>query len=264
MPVRPRRGRPPRPPDLGPHRGLTRPPRPARVGDMPTSDPATLAATFKAYDVRGTVPDQIDEDLARRVGNAFVDGDRGGRRRRRPRHAPLLAGDVPRLRRGSRRRRSRRHADRAGLDRPALLRLRAAASVPARCSPPATTRPATTASRCAARTRRRSGWRPVWPRSATGSPSGETATAAVPGHDHRAGRAGRLRGVPARAGAGHRPAPAGGRRRRQRDGRADRAGGARAPSTSTSRRSSSSSTAPSRTTRPTRSSRPTWSTCRRR
>ncbi len=39
---------------------------------MSTSDPATLAATFKAYDVRGTVPDQIDEDLARRVGNAFV------------------------------------------------------------------------------------------------------------------------------------------------------------------------------------------------
>src|SRR6478609_9499644 len=39
---------------------------------MSTSDPAALAATFKAYDVRGTVPDQIDEDLARRVGNAFV------------------------------------------------------------------------------------------------------------------------------------------------------------------------------------------------
>ena len=39
---------------------------------MSTSDPANLAATFKAYDVRGTVPDQVDEDLARRVGNAFV------------------------------------------------------------------------------------------------------------------------------------------------------------------------------------------------
>ena len=31
-----------------------------------------LQAIFKAYDVRGTVPDQIDDDLARRVGNAFV------------------------------------------------------------------------------------------------------------------------------------------------------------------------------------------------
>jgi phosphomannomutase len=39
---------------------------------MSTSDPANLAAVFKAYDVRGTVPDQVDEDLARRVGNAFI------------------------------------------------------------------------------------------------------------------------------------------------------------------------------------------------
>src|SRR4249919_1576548 len=39
---------------------------------MPTTDPANLAAIFKAYDVRGTVPDQIDEELAQRVGNAFV------------------------------------------------------------------------------------------------------------------------------------------------------------------------------------------------
>ena len=31
-----------------------------------------LAAVFKAYDVRGTVPDQVDEELARRVGAAFV------------------------------------------------------------------------------------------------------------------------------------------------------------------------------------------------
>ncbi|GGF56438.1 phosphomannomutase/phosphoglucomutase [Marmoricola endophyticus] len=38
-----------------------------------TSDlESRLAATFKAYDVRGTVPDQIDEDLAERVGGAFV------------------------------------------------------------------------------------------------------------------------------------------------------------------------------------------------
>jgi phosphomannomutase len=37
---------------------------------MPTD--SDLQAIFKAYDVRGTVPDQIDADLARRVGNAFV------------------------------------------------------------------------------------------------------------------------------------------------------------------------------------------------
>ena len=38
----------------------------------PTTDPANLLRVFKAYDVRGTVPDQIDEDLARAVGGAFV------------------------------------------------------------------------------------------------------------------------------------------------------------------------------------------------
>src|SRR5690349_5312207 len=39
-----------------------------------------LTAVFKAYDVRGTVPDQIDEDLARAVGGAFVEvtGAAGG------------------------------------------------------------------------------------------------------------------------------------------------------------------------------------------
>ncbi|GAB2885099.1 phosphomannomutase/phosphoglucomutase [Nocardioides pacificus] len=35
-------------------------------------DPDNLAAIFKAYDVRGTVPDQLDEELARRTGGAFV------------------------------------------------------------------------------------------------------------------------------------------------------------------------------------------------
>ena len=33
----------------------------------------TLAAVFKAYDVRGTVPDQIDDDLARAVGGLLAD-----------------------------------------------------------------------------------------------------------------------------------------------------------------------------------------------
>ncbi|MFT4009770.1 MAG: phosphomannomutase/phosphoglucomutase [Nocardioidaceae bacterium] len=38
----------------------------------PTTDASNLGAVFKAYDVRGTVPDQLDETLARAVGNAFV------------------------------------------------------------------------------------------------------------------------------------------------------------------------------------------------
>ncbi len=37
-----------------------------------TLDPANLRAVFKAYDVRGTVPDQVDEVLARAAGRAFV------------------------------------------------------------------------------------------------------------------------------------------------------------------------------------------------
>ena len=43
---------------------------------MPTSttlDPGNINAIFKAYDVRGTVPDQLDEDLARATGAAFVE-----------------------------------------------------------------------------------------------------------------------------------------------------------------------------------------------
>jgi phosphomannomutase len=39
---------------------------------VPTTDRANVRAVFKAYDVRGTVPDQIDEELARRTGAAFV------------------------------------------------------------------------------------------------------------------------------------------------------------------------------------------------
>ena len=59
------------------------------------------------------------------------------------------------------------------------------------------------------------------------------------------------------------PAAEGRGRRRQRDGRADRAGGVRRGCRSTSFRCTSSWTAASRTTRRTRSTRRTWSTCRR-
>ena len=38
-----------------------------------TLDPANITAIFKAYDVRGTVPDQLDEELARATGRAYVD-----------------------------------------------------------------------------------------------------------------------------------------------------------------------------------------------
>ncbi|MCW2764097.1 MAG: algC [Nocardioides sp.] len=37
-----------------------------------TLDPAHIHAIFKAYDVRGIVPDQLDEELARATGRAYV------------------------------------------------------------------------------------------------------------------------------------------------------------------------------------------------
>jgi phosphomannomutase len=40
---------------------------------MSAPSAAALSAVFKAYDVRGTVPDEIDEHLARAVGSAFVE-----------------------------------------------------------------------------------------------------------------------------------------------------------------------------------------------
>jgi phosphomannomutase len=40
---------------------------------MSATSAASLSAVFKAYDVRGTVPDQVDEELARAVGGAFVE-----------------------------------------------------------------------------------------------------------------------------------------------------------------------------------------------
>ena len=39
---------------------------------MASLDPANVTAIFKAYDVRGTVPDQLDEELARATGKAYV------------------------------------------------------------------------------------------------------------------------------------------------------------------------------------------------
>ncbi len=38
-----------------------------------TLDPANLGAIFKAYDVRGLVPEQLDEELAHAVGRAYVE-----------------------------------------------------------------------------------------------------------------------------------------------------------------------------------------------
>lgn len=55
----------------------------------------SLDAIFKAYDIRGVYPDELDEALARRVGNAFVRFTAAGRvlvgRDMRPSSEPLAA-----------------------------------------------------------------------------------------------------------------------------------------------------------------------------
>ena len=73
---------------------------------------------FKAYDVRGVVPDELDADGAYRIARAYVDEFEPSAHRRRPRHAPDLGGALrggdprrPRRRLRRRRHRPRRHRD---------------------------------------------------------------------------------------------------------------------------------------------------------
>jgi phosphomannomutase len=59
---------------------------------------AALDSIFKAYDIRGIYPDELDESVARRVGNAFVTFTGAPRvlvgRDARPSSAPLVAAFV--------------------------------------------------------------------------------------------------------------------------------------------------------------------------
>ena len=109
---------------------------------MPDS---ALDSIFKAYDVRGIYPDEIDESIARRIGNAFVAFTGAARvlvgRDARPSSEPLVAAftegalvagaDVVDLGLAS--------TDLCYFARRQPRRARR------RCSPPATTRPSTTA-----------------------------------------------------------------------------------------------------------------------
>ena len=62
---------------------------------MPDS---ALDSIFKAYDVRGIYPDEIDESIARRIGNAFVAFTGSARvlvgRDARPSSEPLVAAFI--------------------------------------------------------------------------------------------------------------------------------------------------------------------------
>ena len=85
-------------------------PLPVRVAAMTTWIPPTWARSSRPTTSAALVPEQLDEELARRVGAAFVAvvGARNGRRR--PRHARQLAGPGRRVRPGRHERRRRRRA----------------------------------------------------------------------------------------------------------------------------------------------------------
>ena len=61
---------------------------------------AALDTIFKAYDVRGIYPDELDESIARRIGNAFVAFTGAARGARRPRRPPVVGAAGRRLHRG--------------------------------------------------------------------------------------------------------------------------------------------------------------------
>ena len=126
-----------------------------------------LAKIFKAYDIRGVVPDELDEDLAEAVGAAFVRLTAPTAivtaHDMRDSAVPLAAAFAARRDAAGR----RRDQGRARLHRPALLRQRHPR--PARRDVHRQPQPgrATTASSCAARAPSRSAATPGSPRSAT-------------------------------------------------------------------------------------------------
>ena len=220
---------------------------------------------FKAYDVRGTVPDQLDATMCRAIGRAMA----------RFAGAPeiLMARDMREsgvelsqaFSDGVRCRRGGRHRPRDGA-RPTSSTSRPDISTPpARCSPPRTTRRSTTASSSASPVPARSAATPGWPRSrprprACWASRRATLTAPV-ARAQPARRVGGARDLLRRPGLAATPQGRG--RHRQRHGGAGRARPSSPASRSPSRSSFPSSTATFPTTRPTRYSPRTWSTSRR-
>src|SRR5690348_1426789 len=66
---------------------------PSGADDKVEGNAVSLDAIFKAYDIRGVYPDELDEALARKIGNAFVHFTGAGRvlvgRDMRPSSEPL-------------------------------------------------------------------------------------------------------------------------------------------------------------------------------
>ena len=148
---------------------VDRAPRSSAEWCLPVAAPSESRLTIvKAYDVRGVVPDQLDEPIARALGAAFADvvspsaADRIVIAHDMRESGPALARAF-----AAARRRAGPTSSRPGWPRPTCSTSpRAASTCRARCSPPATTRPGTTASSCAGPARSRSARTPAWPRSA--------------------------------------------------------------------------------------------------
>ena len=190
---------------------------------------AAVHRVIKAYDVRGLVGEELDEEFVADVGGAFArlvarwrisSGDR-------PRHAGQLAVAGGRVRRGRDGAGPRRGADRAGVDRSAVLRV-GAAGLPGRDvhrqpQPGRLQRHQAVPRR---RQARRQGHRAH--RDQRGRHRRRARVRRAARHDLRPRRAGRLRRISAVAGRSGRAAPAAGRRRRrQRHGRPHHTRGAR-------------------------------------
>ena len=223
-----------------------------------------LSAIVKAYDVRGVVPDQLDErgrpGDRRRLRRASTGAPRRGRDRAR--HA---ARRRPRWRRAFAEGATAQGADviDAGLGSTDLLYFASGCARPARRDVHRQPQPGAVQRHQAVPGRRRAGrpgHRPArdprrWPsRTLAAAPArrGHASSSATCSPAYA--------DAPARPGRPDRhPAAEGRRRRRQRDGRPHRAGRARRRPAAgrPSSRCTSSSTAPSPTTRPTRWTRPT-------
>ena len=118
---------------------------------MPDLDPDVVNAVFKAYDVRGIVPDQLDETLARALGPRASPRSTGAAtvvvgHDMRPSSPGLAAAFAA----GASAAGVDVIDDRAGARPTSSTSPPGASTCPARCSPRATTRRSTTASRCAA------------------------------------------------------------------------------------------------------------------
>ena len=160
---------------------------PLRDGEdprLPVAD-AALDSIFKAYDIRGIYPDEIDESVARAIGERVRRLHRRGPGARRARRPPLVGAPGRGLHRGRDHRRRRRRRPRDRLHRPLLLRGRATSTPRRDVHREPQPRASTTASSSAGPAPRRSARTPGSRRSRRWWPEGLLERAEDPGRVER-------------------------------------------------------------------------------